>query len=247
MRSHLLIAAYLLMTTAWAQELVVFAAASLSEVFEDVAIAFEAENPGVNVELNFSGSATLSTQIIQGAPADVFASADTVQMRRLSDENLLFDSARLFTVNRLAAITPKDSPLTELEDLSHPGVILVLAGPEVPAGRYARSVLEKLNEVYGADFATKVFANVVSEEPNVRQVAAKVELGEADAALVYLTDAAALQQVRLIEVPAAYNIVAEYPIAVMRESRQLELAQVFVDFVLSTAGQDILQRYGFGP
>ena len=156
-----------------------FAASSLTEAFEEVAAAFEVEHE-VEVILNFAGSSTLSTQIVQGAPADVFASADEAQMQEVADARLLADEPQTFTQNRLVVITPKNSPIEELSDLSQSGILLVLAGPNVPAGRYALEVLENLNERYGADFSERVLANLVSEETNVRQVAAKVGLGEAD-------------------------------------------------------------------
>ena len=229
----------------YAQELVVFAASSLTEAFEEVAAAFEAEHE-VEVILNFAGSSTLSTQILQGAPADVFASADEAQMEEVAEAGLLRGGSQTFTQNRLVVITPENSPVETLQDLAEPGTLLVLAGPNVPAGRYALEILENLNEVYGADFSERVLANLVSEETNVRQVAAKVGLGEADAALVYATDAAVLRGVEVLEIPAAYNVTARYPIAVLEDSRQPELASAFVEFV-QTSGQEILSERGFSP
>ena len=229
-----------------AQELVVFAASSLTEAFEEVAAAFERER-GVDVILNFAGSSTLSTQILQGAPADVFASADEAQMDVVAGAGLLRGEPQTFTQNRLVVITPENSPIETLQDLAEPGTLLVLAGPNVPAGRYAVGVLESLNEIYGAGFAGRVLANLVSEETNVRQVAAKVGLGEADAALVYATDAAALRGAKVIQIPAAYNVTARYPVAVLADSKQPELAQTFTEFVRSPRGQEILARRGFSP
>ena len=222
-----------------------FAASSLTEAFGEVATAFEAEH-GVDVVLNFAGSSTLSTQLVQGAPADVFASADEAQMDTVADAGLLRGGSQTFAQNRLVVITPEDSPTKTLQDLAEPGTLLVLAGPNVPAGRYALEVLENLNEVYGADFSGRVLANLVSEETNVRQVAAKVGLGEADAALVYATDAAVLRGVEVLEIPAAHNVTARYPIAVLEDSRQPELAAAFTQFV-QTSGQEILSERGFSP
>ena len=228
------------------QEVVVFAASSLTESFEEVAAAFEAAHEGANVVLNFAGSSTLSTQIVQGAPADVFASADEAQMGVVAEADLLAGDTQTFAQNRLVIVTPKDSDIETPLDLAEPGVLLVLAGPNVPAGRYALEVLEGLDEVYGADYSERVLANLVSEETNVRQVAAKVQLGEADAALVYATDAAVLTGVRVLEIPEAYNVVARYPIAVLRDSQNPELAQSFVAFIQG-AGQEILAERGFTP
>ncbi len=245
MRFILLILLLLSTHLTHAQELVVFAASSLTESFEEVAAAFAAEHD-VDVILNFAGSSTLSTQIVQGAPADVFASADEAQMEVVAEAGLLSGAPQTFAQNRLVVVTPKDSPVETLQDLAEPGALLVLAGPNVPAGRYALSVLENLNERYGADFSERVLANLVSEETNVRQVAAKVGLGEADAALVYATDAAALRGVEVLEIPAAYNVAARYPIAVLEDSKQPELASAFAEFV-QTSAQGILAERGFSP
>ena len=230
---------------AFAQEVVVFAASSLTEAFEEVAAAFEAAHEGVEVVLNFAGSSTLSTQIVQGAPADVFASADETQMQVVAEAGLLAGEAQVFVQNRLVMITPEDSAVRTLEDLAKPDMLLVLAGPNVPAGRYALEVLGRLNEVQGADFSARVLANLVSEETNVRQVAAKVTLGEADAALVYATDAWVLRGVCVIEIPDPYNAAARYPIAVLENGGPL--APAFTDFVQSSDGQTILARRGFSP
>jgi molybdate transport system substrate-binding protein len=176
----------------------------------------------------------------------VFASADDTQMQVVADAGLLEKEAAIFTRNRLVVIMPSDSEIERLEDLAKPGVLLVLAESKVPVGKYSRRVLENLNETYGADFSEKVLANLVSEEPNVKQVATKVELGEADAAIVYVTDAATLQRVRTIEIPDDANVTASYPIAALK-GEQKELAQKFVQFVLSQEGQDILVKFGFLP
>jgi molybdate transport system substrate-binding protein len=236
-----------LLPTVFAQTLNVFAASSLTDAFNEIATAFTAQHEGVEVVFNFAGSSTLATQITQGAPVDVFASADTKQMQVVADAGLISGEAVIFTRNRLAVITPQDSEIMTLEDLAKPGVLLVLAAPEVPVGKYSREALEKMNETFGADFSASVLANLVSEEPNVKQVATKVELGEADTAIVYVTDAALLGNVRSIEIPDEYNVIATYPVAVVNTSTRAELAQSFVDFVLSEEGQTVLGKYGFLP
>lgn len=228
-----------------AQKVTVFAASSLTEAFEDMAQAFEAAHGGAKVVLNFAGSSTLSAQILQGAPADVFASANREQMATVAAEGLVAGEAADFAGNKLVVITPKNSAVASLADLAGSDVKVVLAAPEVPVGAYARTALEKLNAEYGPDFKTRVEANLVSEEPNVRQAAAKVELGEADAAIVYSTDAAVLQNVSIIEIPDAYNVLASYPLAVLSDAAQPELARAFVDFVLSDEGRAILAKRGF--
>ncbi len=235
----------LMLFPASVQQLTVFAASSLTEAFETVADAFEAEHPGTFVTLNFGGSSTLSAQLAQGALADVFASANARQMQVLDDAGLLASEPTAFALNRLVVIAAAESAVAELEDLAEGGVSVVLAGPEAPVGAYSREALEKLEAEYGADFMEKVLANLVSEEPNVRQAAAKVELGEADAAIVYATDAAVLERVRVIDIPDAYNVQASYPIAVLRESAEPELAGAFVLFVRSSQGRAILAAHGF--
>ena len=225
-----------------AQSLTVFAASSLTEAFNEMAGAFEAANPGVNVDLNFAGSSTLSTQILQGAPADVFASADVRQMEAVAEE---VGTPERFAGNSLVIVTPEGSSLQTPEDIAEPGTLLVLAGPDVPAGRYALESLDKLNALYGDDFSARVLKNLASEETNVRQAAAKVALNEADAAIVYATDAAVVEEIRTIDLPDAYNVEAAYTIAVVKESAQRELGERFLEFVLSDEGQAILARHGF--
>jgi molybdate transport system substrate-binding protein len=209
-----------------------------------MAALFE-EQHRVSIVLNFAASSTLSTQIIEGAPADIFASADAKQMQLIVEAGLIEDGPNIFARNTLVVITPDDAPLSSLEGLASEGIRLVLAGPEVPVGNYARQVLENLNTSYGADFSARVLANLASEEPNVRQVAAKVELGEADAAIVYLTDARLLSNIKTLAIPEVANVIASYPIATLGTSPQAELAQVFVAFVLSREAQAILNKYGF--
>lgn len=222
-----------------------FAASSLTEAFAEIAAVFEEQNNGVEVLLSFGGSSSLATQITQGAPADVFASADEEQMQVVVDEGLTTSEPQIFTSNRLVLITPEDSNVASLEQLAEPGVLLVLAAPDVPVGNYARKALEKMNGTYGANFSERVLENLVSEESNVRQVALKVGLGEADAAIVYATDAAVDEGVNTIPIPDDRNVLGTYPIATLTHSAQPEAAQAFVDLVLSDEGQAILTERGF--
>lgn len=237
----------LLSSAAPAQELTVFAASSLTEAFEELALRFERQHGGVEVRLNFDGSSTLATQIAAGAPADVFASADETQMRMVVDEGLTEAEPQIFARNRLVLITAEGAGITRLEGLTDPGVLLVLAAPEVPVGSYARAALARMNEVYGADFAERVLANVVSEEANVRQLVLKVALGEADAAIVYVTDGAAAvaEGVHTLTIPEDLNVVGRYAITVSADAGSPELARAFVALVLSAEGQAILGAYGF--
>ena len=243
----LLLALLLLLGTAHAQRLTIAAASSLTEVMQDLATTFEARHDGVRIDLNLAGSATLATQIRQGAPFDVFASANEPQMNLVASDELLGGAAVPFAGNRLVVITPNGSPVTSVADLARDGALIVLAGPEVPVGAYAREVLVRLDAAYGDGYANAVLANVVSEEPNARQVAAKVTLGEADAAIVYATDAAILDpaMVTTLAIDDAYNVTARYPIAVLDATRHADLARAFVDFVLSDEGQALLAARGF--
>ena len=236
------------------RELVVYAASSLTEAFQEMGEAFEAKNAGVRLVFNFAGSATLRTQLQEGARADVFASADERQMELAMEAELVSDTtaAVAFASNTLVvAVSTLSERVRTLADLGSPGVLLVLALPTVPVGAYAREWFQRMDNLaeYGPDFSSRVLANVVSEETNVRGVLAKVSLGEADAGIVYATDVAARSgdRVRAIPIPRAMNVVAVYPVALLRESREPELAQTFVDYLLSPEGQAVLRAYGFGP
>ena len=232
--------------------LTIFAAASLSDAFNEIATAFEAQNRGADVVFNFGGSPTLRTQLEQGARADVFASADQRQMELARGSGLVSD-ARVFARNSLVVILPASNTgrVQTLADLRRPGVKFVVANPEVPAGAYTRQVLQALERDagYGAGFSDAVLKNVVSLESNVKQVVAKVELGEADAGIVYSSDASGdvSSRLRIIAVPPQFNVTAEYPIAVTRDSASDQLAQAFVEFVLSPEGQSLLEKHGFQP
>jgi molybdate transport system substrate-binding protein len=230
--------------------LTVYAAASLTDAFTEIGKAFEAEHSDTTVVFNFGGSQNLRTQIEQGAPADVFASANIKEMDTLVSQNYVTpDAPQIFLKNQLVVILPKDNPagIVSLEDLSKPDLKLVLAAEEVPAGRYARHILENLNSMYGTDYADKVLANVVSNEDNIRQAVTKVQLGEADASIVYVSDAVAAPELQQIEIPAGVNVLAEYPIAPLVESANSELADQFIAYVLSPAGQAALAKWGFTP
>lgn len=231
---------------AFAQTIVVSAASSLTESFQELVAIFEARHEGAQVDLNFGGSSTLAAQITQGAPVSVFASANEAQMNVVVAAGLVEGEPSEFARNRLVVVTPPGSPVRALEDLAAEGVTLVLAGPEVPVGAYARAALNRMNAVFGAGFERAALANVVSEEFNVRLVAAKIELGEADAAIVYATDAIVVRGVETIRIDDAVNVPTSNPIAVIKDGPHLELARAFVALVLSAEGQALLATYGFG-
>jgi molybdate transport system substrate-binding protein len=229
----------------------VFAAASLRDGFEEIGEQFAAAHEGAEVVFNFAGSNQLATQIGEGAPADVFAAANRAQMQTAIDTGrIVSGTQQAFARNRLVVVTPSDNPreLATLEDLAEPGVKIVFAAQEVPVGQYALDFLDKAQESgsLGRGYKQAVLANVVSFEESARSVLAKVALGEADAGIVYTSDAAAAGEgVRKILIPDALNTVAEYPIAVLNDSPNGGPAQEFVEYVLGPEGQQVLERVGF--
>lgn len=231
----------------------VFAAASLTDAFSQIGNDFADANPGTEVVFNFAGSNHLATQIVSGAPVDVFASANPVQMRvAIESGRIMSGTQRTFAHNRLVVIAPGDNPaeLETLADLGRTGVKVVFAASEVPVGRYTLEFLEKaaLDDALGETYRDSVMANIVSYEQNVRAVLAKVTLGEADVGVVYTSDVgAASEAIIQIEIPDSLNTVASYPIAHLADSAQPAVAEQFVDYVLSPAGQAVLAAYGFIP
>lgn len=227
----------------------VFAAASLTESFTELATVFEADHPGVKVNLNFGASQDLSNQILNDAPADVYASASPKPMTALVDKGAVTeDAVKVFATNSLVVVMPENNPagLKTLQDLAKPGVRVVMAAVEVPAGGYTLNFLENASKDsgFGSNFKDNVLKNVVSYEKDVKAVRSKVELGEADAGIVYGTDMAGTK-LQKIDIPAALNVIAKYPIAVVSKTTQLETAKLWVDAVLSADGQKILAKYGF--
>lgn len=224
--------------TSGSQTLTVYAAASLTGTFTELAADFEAARPGVRVALNFGGSADLAAQIQQGAPADVFASADAATMARVTADGLHAQDPRTFASNTLTIITPRDNPagVRSFTDLTRDDVALVVCAPAVPCG----AATAQLAEIAGPSLTP------VSEEQNVKDVLAKVTAGEADAGLVYVTDAiAAGDAVRTVAVPQAGAAANTYPIVALRDSEHADLATAFVALVLSDAGRSVLAAAGF--
>jgi molybdate transport system substrate-binding protein len=228
--------------------LTVYAASSLTDAFGELKGNFEEENPGTQVQLNFAGSSTLLTQLEQGAPADVFASADEAKMDDAVSEGLA-EAPQTFARNRLTVIVPAGNPagIESYRDLAKPGITLVLAQEEVPVAQYAKESLTKANAVYGSDFSERVLSNVTSREADVKAAANRVAVGDADATIVYTSDATPdlQERVETIEIPEELNVVASYPIAVTEGAQSSELAQGWVDVVLSDEGQRVMERWGF--
>jgi molybdate transport system substrate-binding protein len=233
--------------------LTVFAAASLTEAFRDIARRFEQENPGTHVRFNYAGSQQLVLQIQQGAQADVFASADERWMKAVTDSGLAAGAPAIFAHNRLVIIVPVANPgrIDRLQDLSRRGLKIVLAAGAVPVGRYSRQALEQLAAAPGftPDYSARVLANVVSQEENVKAVATKLQLGEADAGIVYRSDVtpSVARVTRMLDIPDEFNVVATYPIVVLRQSVNQQAARRFVAYALGAAGQQALAARGFIP
>ncbi|MEE1649873.1 molybdate ABC transporter substrate-binding protein [Brachybacterium sp. J144] len=217
----------------------VFAAASLQEPFEEFGQQFEDEHDGVTVEFNVAGSSTLVEQIQQGAPADVFASADERNMAKLTDVGLEAADPVDFTTNTLMIAVPAGNPggVTDLASLTEEGLNLVVCAPEVPCG----AASETVEQAAGLEFSP------VSEEQSVTDVLNKVTSGEADAGLVYVTDVRkAGDAVEGIAFPEASKAVNVYPITTVKDAAHAELGQEFIDLVTGEAGQSVLAEYGFG-
>jgi molybdate transport system substrate-binding protein len=220
--------------------LTVLAAASLTESFNEIGKAFEALHAGTKVTFSYDASSALATQANNGAPADVFASADQANMKKVTDAGNA-SGPRVFAHNRLAILVKKGNPkkIGSLKDFDKAGVTFVVCAVEVPCGKYGAQALAKAG----------VKAQPKSLEQNVKAVVTKVTSGQVDAGIGYVTDAkAATAQADTVQIPDDLNVVAEYPIAVLKQSANANLAYAFLDYVLGPDAQAILARYGFtGP
>jgi molybdate transport system substrate-binding protein len=226
------------------RELTVFAAASLTDAFAKIGADFERVNPGVTVRFSFGPSDGLAAQILEGSPADVFASASPSYVDQVAAQEPGVSHRAIFARNHLVVITPADDPagIGSLEDVARPGVTLVLAAEGVPAGDYARQILAH------AGIADAALSNVVSNEEDVKGVVQKMLLGEADAGIVYATDVTpeVASQVRVVPISDDVNVIATYPIAVLNGSAETGLAARFVGYILGS-GQEVLRGDGFLP
>ena len=232
-------------------ELTIYGAASLSAVLDAAKTAYEAAVPGTRLTISTDSSAALETQIEQGAPADVFLAADTMNPTKLVDGGFAAGDAVVFAGNELTVIVPNGNPaaIGSPADLGRDGVKLIAAGDEVPITKYATQLVENLAKQpgYPAGFRAAYAANVVSKEDNVKAVVAKVGLGEGDAAIVYVTDAKASSDVDTVEVPDAANVPASYSGVVVRSSKNVDAAKAFLTWIAGPAGQAILGDAGFLP
>lgn len=219
--------------------LTVLAAASLTEAFDEMGRRFEADHPGTDVTFSYDASSALAQQVLAGAPADVLATADDATMRQAVGGDAVEPPAS-FARNRLAIVVRPGNPegIRTLADLARPGLVVVLCAEQVPCGRFGNQVLERAG----------VRAQARSFEANVKGVVSKVVLGEADAGIAYVTDVrAAGRHAEAVAIPDAANVVAGYPVAVVKAAPNRRAAVAFVDYVRSPAGQAVLESFGFLP
>jgi molybdate transport system substrate-binding protein len=216
----------------------IFAAASLTESFDELAKIFKDENPSADIVFNFSSSSSLASQIAEQGGADAFASADQANMKKVTDRGLADGDPQVFARNKLEIIVPNGNPnrIDGLADLANPALKVVLAAPEVPVGRYSREALMK----------AEVTVEPVSEAMDVKGVAGPVALGEADAGIVYASDIVTIgARAEGVPIPDDQNVQAEYPIALIKDAPNARVARAFVDLVLSDEGREVLTGNGF--
>lgn len=230
--------------------LTIFAASSLTDAFNDIKASYEKANPTVKIAYSFGASSTLATQLKEGAPADIFASASPAQMTVAVEAKRIAGKPRTFAKNRLVLIVPADNPakITGLIDLAKPGLKLAVGKPKVPVRDYTDAILDKLAKLsdYGDSYKAAVIRNFI-EFDNVRQVSAQVSSGETDAGLVYQSDVTPdiAAKVTIITIPESVNPLVLYPIAITDDSPNPVAANKFIDYVLSDAGQDALVTWNF--
>jgi molybdate transport system substrate-binding protein len=231
--------------------LTVLAASSLTDAFGQLAKTFEKQNPGTEVRTSFGASSEMLAQIQQGAPADVFASADQENVDTAVESGLVSEKPEIFVKNREVVMVPEDNPanIKSLRDVAKPDIKLVLAEDEVPAAEYAMEILQKANAQYGGGFEKDVLSNVVSREVDVRASVNRVTVGDADATFGYASDYTPdiRDRVKVVRIPPDLNIVATYPIAALEDARSPELAKKWVDLVTGKEGQRVLKEWGFEP
>jgi molybdate transport system substrate-binding protein len=233
-------------------ELTVLGAASLKAALDEMKVAYEAANPGTTLIISSDSSTALETQIEQGAAADVFLSADTTNPKKLVDGGLAAGAAVDFAGNELTIIVPTDNPgeVMTPADLAKPGLKVIAAGDEVPITKYTTQLIDDLaaEAGYPADFAAAYAANVASREENVKGIVTRIETGEGDAGIVYVTDASASDSVTRIDiVPESANVPATYAGVVIKASPNQDAATAFLDWVVGPEGQAILSSFGFQP
>ena len=230
------------------QTLTVFADTSLGNAFAQMGANVQAGHPGLVVNIHFGDAQSLRKQIEQGEQADVFASADQAEMDTLIAGKFVdAQTASVFLVNQLVVILPATNPanISSLQELSKPGIRLVLAANESTLGKYSQQVLDKLDKVFGAGYKDGVLKNVISYEQDASQVLESVRLGKADAGFVYASDLAAPPQLQSIKIPSESNVIPKYLLAALTKTANPDLAHIFIEYVLSSRGEAVLQKWGF--
>ena len=232
-------------------ELTIYGAASLQGVLAKAKSAYETANPGIKLTISSGSSSALEAQIEQGAPADVFLSADTANPEKLVDKGLADGAVVPFAGNKLTIIVPSANPaaIQSAADLAKAGIKVIAAGDSVPITKYATQLIANLarQPTYPTNFAAAYRANIVSKEDNVEAVVAKIELGEGDAAIVYVTDAKASSKVKTIDVPPSDNVPATYAGVVTKASAHVAAARAFLDWFAGANARAILSSFGFLP
>ncbi len=219
---------------------VVFAAASLKDAFDSLGRKFDQDHPGVTMKFNYAGSSSLATQLGQGAPADLFASANTKNMKTVTSDNLTSGTPQVFARNTLEIMVGAGNPkhIKSVADLGSKDIKVAVCAPAVPCGAYSKEVFAKAG----------VTVHPVSEETSVSSVVTKVSLGEADAGIVYTTDVkAGGDKIAGVPIPASQNVIADYPISKLKDAPNSGGASAFMNYVLSAAGQKVLAGFGFMP
>ena len=233
------------------KEVVIFAASSLTDPLTEASPIFSRANSGVRVRFNFGGTPQLRTQLEQGARADVFLSANVEQMQASIKSGVVSGETPVFAQNKLVVITPKNNPgkITRLQDLARPGVKIIITQKDVPIGIYTREAIKKMasDASFGVDFEKKVLGNIQSEESNVKQLVTKVQLGEADAAIVYSSDVSAKvnADISTVPIPDQFNTIADYLAAVVKDAREPAIARSFLGFLVSDSGKALLRKHNF--
>ena len=239
------------LTSAEAVELTVYGAASLKSALDRAKSVYEAATPGTTLTISTDASSALETKIEQGAPVDVFLSADQANPKKLVEAGLADGAPVTFAGNKLIIVVPADNTagITTPADLAKPGTKIIAAGDEVPISKYTRMLVTNLGKVagYPTDFEAAYTANVASKEDNVKALIAKIELGEGDAGIVYVTDAKASTKIKTVDVPESANVPATYDGVVVKGSANQDAAKAFLDWLASPDGQAILAKFGFLP
>jgi molybdate transport system substrate-binding protein len=228
----------------------IFAPSSLTDAAKDITTAFESANPGVKLAIEFGHTPTQRVQLTQGAVGDVFVTASQKDMDdAITDQSVAAGKAKVFATNQLVVIlsAQKATNVQKLEHLANPGVRLLVAVVDTPIGKVTLDSVEKMDKQIGSGFKSKVMANIVSNESGVKPIVSKVKLGEADAGIVYVTDAVAAPEVKTLSIPAELNMITQLNVAPLAKSLNAQEAAAFASFMVSSEGQTILKKWGFLP